>query len=171
MELWYVTVAAVVGAVVAIAVYRSRAGREAASDTGAAEVAPAEDAWLEHMGALLRLNASLRERVVPEAVTLKIERIIDELREVVPELNDEYAGSELTWTVNRMASDYLPRVVSPYLELTPGARGSHEVELLASLEGLEAELSNIHALVRQHEEGEFKAKAAFLRARFLESPG
>jgi hypothetical protein len=170
----YVIVAALVGAVVAIAVYRarSRAGGDAGTKSAdATPAAAAEDAWLEHLRSLLRLNATLRERVVPAAVTAKIEAIVDELREVLPELNDEYAGSELTWTVNRMASDYLPRVVDPYLELSPGARGEHEAELLASLTGLETELTNIHGLVRKHEEGEFKAKAAFLRARFLESPG
>ena len=170
MELWHVVVAALVGAVVAIAVYRARASRDAAP-AAEAPAAPAADAWLEHLHALLQLNTSLRDRVVPEAVTLKIELIIDELREVLPELNDEYTGSELTWTVNRMASDYLSRIVAPYLELSPSARGEHEAELLASLEGLEAELSNIRGLVQKHDEGEFKAKAAFLRARFLESPG
>ena len=43
-------------------------------------------------------------------------------------------------------------------------------ELIKSLSGLESELQNIQDLVRQAMEGEFKTRAAFLRARFLEDP-
>jgi hypothetical protein len=67
-----------------------------------------------------------------------------------------------------MATDYLARIAGPYVKLSPAARAEHEAELLKSLAGLEAELENIEGLVRNHQVGDFKAKAAFLRTRFLE---
>ena len=45
---------------------------------------------------------------------------------------------------------------------------SRRKELLNSLNGLEAELDNVADLVRNEKLGDFRAKAAFLRARFVE---
>ena len=67
-----------------------------------------------------------------------------------------------------MATDYLPRIVTPFVALGPDARQEHEAELLKSLQGFDAELENIAGLLRDAKVGEFKTKAAFLRARFLD---
>ena len=115
------------------------------------------------------MNVQIRENALPPDVVEKLEASIDVLRRVMPELNDEHPGSELAWTVNRMASDYLPRIVTPYVKLSPPLRQEHREELLRSLAGLEAELENIGELLRGAKVGEFKTKAAFLRARFLDT--
>ncbi len=164
---------ALVAAVVAIYVDRrmSRSGGAPGAEQPGEQPEDPATAWVSHLRSLLDLNIRIRERGLWEEVTPKLEEIIDELREIVPQLNFDYVGSELTWTVNRMATDYLPRIVDPYLELSPGARTDNQQELLQSLAGLESELSNIADLVKNHREGDFKAKAAFLRVRFLDSPG
>ena len=116
----------------------------------------------------MRLNIQIREGALPAGVTEKLEHSIDVLRDVIPQLNDDYVGSELTWTINKMATDYLPRIVAPFVALGPAARQEHEAELLKSLQGFEAELENIVSLLRDAKVGEFKTKAAFLRVRFLD---
>lgn len=159
-------VAAGVAAVVAILVHRSLGASKLATEPEAA-TDPA-DVWIGHLDRLVALNVQIREGAMPEDVVAKLEQSIDVLRRVVPELNDAHPGSELTWTVNRMATDYLPRIVTPYVALAPPVREEHREEFLRSLEGLESELENIAELLRSAKVGDFQTKAAFLRARFLD---
>jgi len=162
-----VVVAAAVAAVVAIWVHRSLGASK--QPAGPAPAEAAQVGWLDHLQKLARLNLKIREHGLSAPIVEKLEHAIDVLRRLIPELNEDHAGSELTWTVNRMASDYLGRIVEPFVSLAPGVRGEHEAELLRSLVGLEAELENIAELLQSARVGEFKTKAAFLRARFLET--
>ncbi len=167
-QLVAIVVSAVVAAIVAILVHRSLG---AAGEAPAASVeADSPEGWVEHLQQLALLNLQIREQGLAAEVVSKLEHSIDVLRRLIPELNEDHAGSELTWTVNRMASDYIRRIVSPFLALSPGARAEHQAELLESLEGLDSELENIASLLQSARVGEFKTKAAFLRARFLD-PG
>ena len=161
-----IVVSAAVAAVVAVVVHRSLSAKDAAEQT--AEAPDETDTWIGHLQGLVRLNLQIREGALAAGVTGKLEHSIDMLRNVIPQLNDDYAGSELTWTVNKMAIDYLPRIVTPFVALGPAARQEHEAELLKSLQGFETELENITSLLRDSKVGEFKAKAAFLRVRFLD---
>jgi hypothetical protein len=163
-----VIVAAAVAALIAVLVHRHLASTQPSEPASEPALDPT-DAWIGHLRRLVALNAAIREAGLPADVTSKLEQSIDALRQLVPELNDGYAGSELTWTVNRMASDYLPRIVTPYAALAPAARQEQRAELLRSLAGLEAELETIAELLRNAKVGEFQSKAAFLRARFLDA--
>lgn len=166
-QLAVTVVSAVVAAGVAIFVHRSL-GTSSAPAAEAPEPSPVAE-WIGHLQKLAGLNLAIREHALDPAVVAKLEHNIDSLRRLIPELNEDHAGSELTWTVNRMASDYLARIVTPFVALGPAAREEHRAELLRSLEGLEAELDNIASLLQGARVGEFKTKAAFLRARFLDA--
>ena len=166
-QLAVVIVSAVVAAVVAILVHRRLGG--GVEPEAAEPAADPADAWIGRLQRLAALNLQIREHGLADEVIAKLEHTIDVLRRLIPVLNDEHAGSELTWTVNRMASDYLARIAVPYIALGAGQRPEHRDELLRSLEGLEAELENINELLRSAQVGEFKTKAAFLRARFLDA--
>jgi hypothetical protein len=161
-----IVISAAVAAVVAILVHRSLSANDTSGET--VEAADETDAWIEHLRALVRLNIQIREGGLSGDIAGKLEHSIDVLRELIPQLNDEHVGSELTWTINKMATDYLPRIVTPFVSLDAAARQEHEAELLKSLQGLDAELENIVGLLRDAKVGEFKTKAAFLRARFLD---
>ena len=117
---------------------------------------------------LVTVNIAIREEGLATDVVTRVEEIIDKLRELLPGINERHNGHELTWAVNKMAKDYLPRVVNPYVALSQTERESRRRELLNSLNGLEAELDNVADLVRNEKLGDFRAKAAFLRARFVE---
>jgi len=161
-------IGAVCAGAAVIGVYRYQGAREVPQlpAANAPEVSP----WVATLERLVELNLVIREADLSPAVVAQIEGTIDVLRSLVPQLNTEHTGSELTWTVNRMATDYLPRILEPYAKLSGSERQKNESELVKSLSGLEGELQNIQNLVRQAMEGEFKNRAAFLRARFLEDP-
>ena len=163
-----VIVSAVVAAVVAILVHRGLSAAGPAEDEDDVE-ASAQDDWIDHLRALARLDLTIREQALSAPVIDRLEHAIDVLRRLLPELNEDHPGSELTWTVNRMATDYLQRIVMPFVALAPAARSEHEAELLRSLEGVDAELENIVELLQGARVGDFKTKAAFLRARFLDA--
>lgn len=172
---WFVKVPWITGAsaVAAAAVAFHMLRRQGGAATPAAQLeGPADDGiaeWIHDLQSLVALNLTIREHALPDEVVSKLEENIDVLRRILPELNENHAGSELTWTVNRMAKDYLPRVVNPYVALSPAVRAEHQAELERSLVGLESELENIAGLVRSAKVGDFQSKAAFLRARFLDA--
>ena len=157
-------------ALIAVAVVTRRSGVRAKAARGPEPSAPAakDPEWVEPLRALVAVDIAVREHDLPASVVETVERNVDVLRELVPDLNDRHAGSELAWTVNRMATDYIPRLVGPYTGLGADQRAARETEFRESLSGLEAELVNIRELVERADEGDFQAKAAFLRARFLE---
>ncbi len=123
---------------------------------------------LQMLGRLVDLNIRIRETGLGESILARVEDIIDKLRELLEDINERHPEHELTWTLNQMAKEYLPKVMNPYLELSANDRDSSQEELLRSLDGLEAEIDNVADLVRGDKMGDFKAKAAFLRARFVQ---
>lgn len=161
-------IAAAVGALVATVVthailrYRERKSRVPTS---------APDPRGELLGmldGLVALNIRIREEGVAKDVLSRLEGIIDKLRGLLEEMNERHPQHELTWTLNQMAKQYLRKITNPYLALAPPDREKAGGEILRSLNGLEAEIDNVAELVRNEKMGDFKAKAAFLRARFVQ---
>ena len=159
-------VSAIVASAVGVLVYRYL-DKETKEEVASPDVDPAAElrALLDN---LVTLNIAIREEGLAPDVMARVEGIIDKLRALLPGINERHNGHALTWAVNRMAKDYLPRVVNPYIALSQAERESRREELLNSLNGLEAEVDNVTDLVRNEKLGDFRAKAAFLRARFVE---
>jgi len=158
-------VSAVVASLVTIGVYRYL-------DSQNKPEAPAKPDPRREMIALLdglvTLNIQIREEGLGDEVLGRVEGIIDKLRGLLPDINQRYPAHELTWTINQMAKEYLQKVLRPYMALGRGDRDDRRAELLKSLSGVEAEVDNVAELVRGDKMGDFKAKAAFLRARFVQ---
>jgi hypothetical protein len=123
---------------------------------------------LDMLGSLVDLNIRIREKGLAKTILARVEHIIDKLRDLLEDINERHPEHELTWTLNQMAKQYLPKVMNPYLALSVKDRDGSQEELLRSLDGLEAEIDNVADLVRGDKLGDFKAKAAFLRARFVQ---
>ena len=119
---------------------------------------------------LVGLNIRMREEGIDGDVLSRMEGIVDKLRSLLEEMNERHPRHELTWTLNQMAKQYLRKITDPYLALTPPDRENSGGEILRSLDGLEAEIENVAELVQAEKMGDFKAKAAFLRARFVQAP-
>ncbi len=167
--LWSLIVVAAVSAVVAslvtIFVYRLLDKKEDADPSP--KVDPATELRKMFDG-LIDLNIRIREEGLTASVIERVEGIIDKLRDLLPEINERHPTHELTWTLNQMAKEYLLKVMNPYIALKLADRASRQQELLESLNGLEAEIDNVAELVQGEKMGDFKAKAAFLRARFVQ---
>lgn len=159
-------VSATVASAVTIGVYRYLDGKNKPA------APPKKDPRAELLGlldGLVGLNILIREEGLHDDVLARVEGIVDKLRGLLPEINERYPGHELTWTLNQMAKEYLQKAIRPYAALSPADRENRRAELLQSLDGVEGEVDNVAELVRGDKMGDFKAKAAFLRARFVQN--
>ena len=159
-------VSAVVSSLVAIGVYRYFDSQTKVKDAPA-KTDPRQE-LMSLLDRLVALNIEIREAGLASDVLLRVETIIDKLRDLLPELNERHPGHELAWTLNQMARAYLSKVVRPYVALSAADRAERKQELLKSLNGVEAEVDNVGDLVQGDKRGDFRAKAAFLRARFVQ---
>ena len=159
-------VSAVVASLVAILVYRYLDSQTKVKDVPA-KTDPRQE-LMSLLDRLVALNIDIREAGLASDVLLRVETIVDKLRDLPPELNERYPGHELAWTLNQMARAYLSKVVRPYVALSEANRAERKQELLKSLNGVEAEVDNVADLVQGDKRGDFRAKAAFLRARFVQ---
>jgi hypothetical protein len=131
------------------------------------EVVDTSDPTENHMNQLLSINKSIRlDPYLEEGILNKLESIIDKLGNIVPRINREHPGSELTFVSNRMITSYLPELLEPYLGLTPNAREGEKEKLLKTLGSLDAEIDNIINLVDQSKVNEFRVQDTFLRHKF-----
>ena len=159
-------VSAVVSSLVAIGVYRYLDSQTKVKDAPA-KTDPRQE-LMSLLDRLVALNIEIREAGLASDVLLRVETIIDKLRDLLPDLNERYPGHELAWTLNQMARAYLSKIVRPYVALSAADRADRKQELLKSLNGVEAEVDNVGDLVQGDKRGDFRAKAAFLRARFVQ---
>ena len=124
------------------------------------------DRYLEQILAMnkkLRLDPYLKKEVLD-----KFESIADKLGNIVPKANREHPGSELTYVVNRMVTNYLPELLDPYLALSPDAREGEITTLMATLNSLETEIDSIIKLIEERKVNEFRVQDTFLRHKFTE---
>ena len=159
-------VSAVVSSLVAIGVYHYFDSQTKVKDAPA-KTDPRQE-LMSLLDRLVALNIEIREAGLASDVLIRVETIIDKLRDLLPELNERYPRHELAWTLNQMARAYLSKVVRPYVALSAADRAERKQELLKSLNGVEAEVDNVGDLVQGDKRGDFRAKAAFLRARFVQ---
>ena len=115
---------------------------------------------------LLFLNINIRKKIFNKELIDSIEKIIDKLRDVLPLLNDKYKASELTWVANKMATDYLQKVLNPYMEFSFQTQKEKQEDLLLSLQQIEKELDDTIELVKKNETSQFDTKAKFIKNRF-----
>lgn len=119
------------------------------------------------LGHLLKLNLEMRDQRLGGQVLKLAEQVIDQLRSLLPRLNAEHQGQDLTWTVNQLASHYLPeKTIRPYLKLSATNRTAQEESVLASLKQLHQQLVRVATLVDTRAVGEFERAAAFIKERF-----
>lgn len=144
--------------------YGIRPRRQKNTDT------PPQPAEADPIQDLVALNLEIRKSVLPRHLTHRCESVIDKLVELIPQVNaaDEPTG-DLAWTVNRMASEYLPnKCIRPYLALKPEDRESPEQiqQFEQSLTVLSNELDEVAAILSRRDKAEFATKAKFLQHRF-----
>lgn len=133
------------------------------------EVVDTVDPVDNFLSKILSLNKKLRlDPYLKQEVLDKFEGIADKLGNIIPKANREHPGSELTYVVNRMVTNYLPELIDPYLALSADARESETTKLMDTLNSLESEIDNIITLIEERKVNEFRVQDTFLRHKFTE---
>ena len=134
-------------------------------DSGVAPANPVSDAE-KLLDGLVGLNLDLRVEAAPSEVTNKSEEIIDDIMDLLPRANADYRGTELTFMVNKLASEYLPNLIRPYLELTPQTRDGHTQGALESLGVISEEIDQMKRQIESQSVNDYKTQEKFTQYKF-----
>jgi len=121
--------------------------------------------------ALLMANLHLRKQIVSAELRENYESLIDQLIELLPLVNQTDLGNELSWVINRMATEYLPnKSIAPYLKLSEVERLNASVisDVLDNISAMKKELDDVKEMVTRKNTNEFSQKAKFLSQRFTD---
>ncbi|MFT6732752.1 MAG: hypothetical protein ACJAS9_000934 [Polaribacter sp.] len=121
--------------------------------------------------ALLMANLELRKNIISPALRENYEALIDQLIELLPLVNDSATQNELSWVINRMATEYLPKKsITPYLKLSESERLDIKIisEVQENIKSMGKELSDVKEMIIKKSNNEFAQKAEFLKQRFTD---
>jgi hypothetical protein len=116
--------------------------------------------------ALNLVNLRVRSAGLASDLVERIERLIDQLAELLPTLSGQFAGFELTWQMQQIASAYLPKLVNAYASLSDAERSQRRSEFEASLGELEDAAARTARALREQQTTEFENISRFLKLRF-----
>jgi hypothetical protein len=156
-------------ALVAYGVFSMRKATTATSSTSSS-AAPAPAASLRSdrsdADALNIINLRVRSAGLALDLVQRIERLIDQLAELLPTLSGQFAGFELTWQMQQIASAYLPKLVDAYASLNDAERSQRRSEFETSLAELEDAAARTTRALREQRTTEFENISRFLKLRF-----
>jgi len=116
--------------------------------------------------ALNVINLRVRSAGLAGDLVQRIERLIDQLAELLPTLSGQFAGFELTWQMQQIASAYLPKLVDAYASLNDAERSQRRSEFETSLAELEDAAARTTRALREQRTTEFENISRFLKLRF-----
>jgi hypothetical protein len=116
--------------------------------------------------ALNVVNLRVRSAGLALDLVQRIERLIDQLAELLPTLSGQFAGFELTWQMQQIASAYLPKLVDAYASLSDAERTERRSDFETSLAELEDAAARTTRALREQRTTEFENISAFLKLRF-----
>ncbi len=157
----------IVGLAIIVAIfvyfYKKKPSEENSSSTSQSEKSdPIRD--------LVKLNLDIRKAFIGEELSNATELVIDKLVELIPIVKEtDLVSGELSWTVNRISSEYLPnKCVYPFLKLDTNKRSEPTIfdSFKSSLETLSQELDDVALMLSNKDETEFTKKAKFLKHKF-----
>ena len=116
--------------------------------------------------ALNAINLRVRNAGISADLVARIERLIDQLAELLPTLSGQFAGFELTWQMQQIASAYLPKLVNAYAALGDAERSQRRSEFETSLGELEDAAARTARALKEQRTTEFENISRFLKLRF-----
>jgi hypothetical protein len=104
---------------------------------------------------------------IDTVIVAELAGIIEKLFEILPRLNSEHPGTELTYVVNKICDEYLHQIVGTYLKLSRESQDAQKGEVVNVLRGLKTEIIDIYGLIESKSVGDFKTHAKFVRNKFF----
>jgi hypothetical protein len=164
---------AVAGLLLAYGLWSRAAPPHAAPSPGAPAAAgvkghsaPPATPTLSDAEALNAINLRVRSAGFTTDLVERIERLIDQLGEILPTLSSQFAGFELTWQMQQIASAYLPKLVNAYAGLTDAERPQKRGDFEEGLRELEDAAARTARALREQKTTEFENISRFLKLRF-----
>ncbi|MCK5019759.1 MAG: hypothetical protein KAS32_22060 [Candidatus Peribacteraceae bacterium] len=117
---------------------------------------------------LIDLNIKIRTNPIHLDIRRKLESNFDLIRRLLPVCNEKYAGTELTYVINAMVNEYIPKMLHQFMDLQPESREESRAKFEESLDTLTEKLNKIDTLIENQEVGEFDGEAAFIKERFFQ---
>ncbi|MEJ6591916.1 MAG: hypothetical protein QNL99_08050 [SAR86 cluster bacterium] len=163
MEFGIIFIAILIASVAVFVFYKMKAKKpEAEPVDESVGPGPVED--------LLSLNLDMRKSMMAASLVEITEELIDLIVDLLPLVREQASASgELTWTVNRIASEYLPnKCVYPFIKLDKNSQSDAGIvaSYTDSIGALKDELVAVKAMVVSRDVQQFSAKAKFLKNRF-----
>lgn len=159
---------AVIGAGVAIKYIKT--GKAAETDDSASPVqtqTTPDQEYQNILASLLKLNILLRQDIgMPEAMTIKIETIIDDITVIIPQMMDRYPGEALTYEIKKIGKDHLYKTVKEYLDLSEDSRKNQHDIFEKTIDNLHDVSHRSRDIIEKNETAEFKTMANFLAGKF-----
>lgn len=120
-----------------------------------------------------RVQRMAQGKLPLEAMT-KVQAILTSITDLLPVAGTFPAGSQDLFVIQRMATDYLPATLQPYLALPPDYARTRPLasgrtalqELLEQLEVLDSKMDEITDAVHQQDRDRLLANGRFLEERF-----
>jgi hypothetical protein len=116
--------------------------------------------------ALNAINLRVRSSGLALDLVQRIEKLIDQLAELLPTLSGQFAGFELTWQMQQIASAYLPKLINAYASLGDAERSARRGEFETSLAELEDAAARTSRALKEQHTTEFENISRFLKLRF-----
>jgi len=136
------------------------------ASTSAPAAATSERSDRSDADALNVINLRVRSAGFAGDLVQRIEKLIDQLAELLPTLSGQFAGFELTWQMQQIASAYLPKLVDAYASLSDAERSQRRSEFETSLAELEDAAARTTRALREQRTTEFENISRFLKLRF-----
>ncbi|MBU1195630.1 MAG: hypothetical protein KKE62_08835 [Proteobacteria bacterium] len=119
------------------------------------------------LSSLLNLNILLRKDPdIPDAMTIKIETIIDDLTVIIPQMMERYPAETLTYEVKKIGKAHLYKTVKEYLDLSKDSRKAQQTIFENTIDSLHEVSHRSRDIIEKNETAEFKTMANFLSGKF-----
>ncbi len=117
---------------------------------------------------LVQLNLKLRlSRLALEHVEF-VEQIIDQLRKVMPQMIERYATETLTYELGRICSDYLPKCIKEFTDLSAASRRTQDDTFKETLQNILDQITRANEIIESDETGEFQVMARLMQTKYAQ---
>ncbi len=115
---------------------------------------------------LVAVNVFVRTKGFDQEVLETVERIIDDLREAIPQMLERHPDNELTFNLQDIAEEQLFKHIKEFSEMSTVNQEKHLGNFKQRLADIAEIIHQAREIVDKNEESEFRVIDGFLRTKF-----